>query len=298
MVVLVTGSQGQLGQAIQKLAPELSTFEFVFTDSNALNITDSKAIESAFKKHQPDFCINAAAYTAVDLAESEKDKTFEINEKAVHNLALACANHQAVLLHVSTDFVFDGTNQSPYLETNTTNPISVYGASKLAGELVIPKVLKEYFIIRTSWVFSENGKNFLNTMLRLADQKTEISVVNDQKGCPTHALDLAKALLLMIEKTANQSVQNAFGIYHFSNKNETTWFEFAQKIMEVYEKNCLVHPIPTSSYPTPAQRPKYSVMNTSKFEKTFEFEIQPWTKALLNYRNLGFNKILINQHKI
>ena len=285
MVVLVTGSQGQLGRAIQKLAPELSMFEFVFTDSNSLNITDSKAIASAFKQYQPDFCINAAAYTAVDLAESEKDKAFEINEKAVRHLALACANHQTVLLHISTDFVFDGTNNEPYLETDKTNPISVYGESKLAGELSIPTILKEYFIMRTSWVFSEFGKNFLNTMLRLADQKPEISVVNDQRGCPTHALDLAKALLIIIEKTAKHEVKNAFGTYHFSNKNETTWFGFAQKIMEVYEKNCLAHPIPTTSYPTPAKRPKFSVMNTSKFEKTFQFETQSWEEALQKYKN-------------
>ena len=284
MVVLVTGGYGQLGQAIQKLAPEMTNIEFVFTNSNTLNITDFEAVEQAFQTYNPKFCINAAAYTAVDLAETEVEKAFEINEKAVKNLALACAKHKTVLLHVSTDFVFDGNHNTPHLENHPTNPINVYGASKLAGEKLIPTVLDQFFIIRTSWVFSEYGKNFLNTMLRLADQKSEINVVHDQKGCPTHALDLAKALLTIITKTADQSVQNAFGIYHFSNKNETNWFEFAQKIMEVYDKSCKVQPIPTSSYPTPAKRPKYSVMNTTKFQTVFKFEIQPWDKALLTLK--------------
>jgi len=285
MVILITGGQGQLGQAIQKIAHNFPKFQFLFCNSSELNIADQLTVDSFFEKHNPDFCINAAAYTAVDLAETEVDKAFEINEKAVGTLAKACCKHQTVLLHVSTDFVFDGTNEFPYLETETTNPINVYGASKIAGEKLIPNFLNEYYIVRTSWVFSAFGKNFLNTMLRLADLKTEISVVHDQTGCPTHALDLAKALMTIIEKTANKEVQNQFGTYHFSNKTTTNWFEFAKKIMKVYKKDCTVLPIPTTSYPTPAKRPKYSVMNTSKFENTFHFNIQSWEEALLDYKN-------------
>lgn len=285
MVVLVTGGQGQLGQAIQSIASNYINIQFVFCDSKELDITSIESVKNSFAKHKPEFCINTAAYTAVDLAETEVEKAFEINEKAVKNLALACAKHKTVLLHVSTDFVFDGNHNTPYFENHPTNPINVYGASKLAGEKVIPTVLDQFYIIRTSWVFSAFGKNFLNTMLRLSEQKSEINVVNDQFGCPTHALDLAKALMTIIEKTANKDVQNQFGIYHFSNKTATNWFEFAKKIMEVYHKSCVVHPIPTTSYPTPAKRPKYSVMNTSKFENTFQFNIQSWEEALLGYKN-------------
>jgi dTDP-4-dehydrorhamnose reductase len=280
MVVLVTGSQGQLGQALQSIAKNYLYIEFVFCGSKDLDITDLANIKTLFTKYKPHFCINAAAYTAVDLAEIEKDKAFEINQKAVANLADVCATNQTILVHISTDFVFDGSKESPYVESDSTNPLSIYGASKLAGEQEIQRILQQFYIVRTSWVYSNFGKNFLNTMLRLASDRSEISVVNDQKGCPTNAVALAETLLLMIQKTANKEVLNAYGLYHFSNKNSTTWFGFAEKIMKVYNQNCKVNPIPSASYPTPAKRPTYSVLDTSKIEEVFQIQIQNWDEVL------------------
>jgi dTDP-4-dehydrorhamnose reductase len=279
MVIAVTGASGQLGQAIQSLSISYPDHQFYFFTSAEVNITQKATIEKAWTEIHPDFCINAAAYTAVDKAESEIELAYQINEVGVKNLAEVCQKHQTVLIHISTDFVFDGQSQIPYLETDQTHPQGVYGASKLAGEQAIAAVCEKYFIVRTSWLYSQFGHNFLKTMLRLAAEKPQVSVVNDQIGSPTHALDLAQMLLTMCFKPS----QN-YGIYHFSNQGSTSWFGFAQKIFEVYQLNTPLHPIPSSDYPTPAKRPAFSVMNTSKIQSEFQMEIPTWREALIKYK--------------
>lgn len=279
MVVAVTGASGQLGQAIKKLSEEHPEHQIHFFASADVDITQKETIEKSWAEIKPDFCINAAAYTAVDKAESEPELAYEINALGVKNLAEVCRKYHTVLIHISTDFVFDGQSNKPYLETDLTQPQGVYGASKLAGEQAISSICERYFIVRTSWLYSQFGHNFLKTMLRLADEKPEVRVVNDQIGSPTHALDLAKALLKIISKPSAN-----YGIYHYSNQGATSWFGFAQKIFEVYHLKTPLYPIPSSAYPTPAQRPAFSVMDTTKIKTEFQVEIPKWENALLKYK--------------
>ncbi len=279
MVIAVTGASGQLGQALKKVTQNHPKHEFHFFNSAQLDITQKASIEKAWKKIHPHFCINAAAYTAVDKAESEPELAYQVNADGVKNLAQICQQYQTVLIHISTDFVFDGQSDKPYPETHSTQPQGVYGASKLAGEQAISSICERYFIVRTSWLYSQFGHNFLKTMLRLAAEKPEVRVVNDQIGSPTHALDLAKALLKIISKPSAN-----YGIYHYSNQGATSWFGFAQKIFEVYHLTTPLYPIPSSAYPTPAQRPAFSVMDTTKIKTEFQVEIPKWENALLKYK--------------
>lgn len=275
MVVLVTGASGQLGQALQFIAPKYPEMHFVFCSSSELDITDKANCESVFKKHQPNFCINAAAYTAVDKAESEPEKAYAINVTGAKNIAEVCELHDTVLLHVSTDFVFNGQKNTPYTEEDLPNPTGVYGQTKLDGEVAVATVWEKHFIIRTSWVYSPFGNNFMKTMLRLASDRDSLSVVNDQIGTPTNAVDLAEALLKIIV-----SGKTGYGIYNFSNEGQCSWYDFAQKIFEVNKVSISVTPIPTSSYPTPAERPKYSVLDKSKIIKVFGLDIKKWEQSL------------------
>ncbi|MBS1535349.1 MAG: dTDP-4-dehydrorhamnose reductase [Bacteroidetes bacterium] len=279
MVIAVTGASGQLGQALKMLSEHHPEHQFHFYNSAEVNITQKAVIEKTWSEIQPDFCINAAAYTAVDKAESESELAYAINANGVKKLAEVCENHQTVLIHISTDFVFAGQSDKPYLETDLTQPQGVYGASKLAGEQAVEAICKKHFIVRTSWLYSQFGHNFLKTMLRLAAEKPEVRVVNDQIGSPTHAVDLAKALLTMISKPSSN-----YGIYHFSNQDRTSWFGFAQKIFEVYHLTTPLYPIATSDYPTPAKRPAFSVMDTTKIQKEFQIEIPTWQAALEKYK--------------
>lgn len=280
LVVLVTGANGQVGQSIQFIADNYPQIDFVFCDSKSLDITELSSIEAVFKKIKPDFCINAAAYTAVDQAESHVEQAFAINASGAKNLAKACATFKTILLHISTDFIFDGQSQTPYTEVAFPNPQSVYGQSKLEGEIAIQECLKDYFIVRTSWVFSQFGSNFKKSMLRLAAEREQLSVVDDQIGTPTNAVDLAEALLHIILYTVENPDNNRFGVYHFSNEGQCSWFEFAKKIFEVNNVSIALNPIPSSGYPTPAQRPKYSVLDKSKIKKAFNITIRTWDKAL------------------
>lgn len=280
MVVLVTGANGQLGQSLQQIAGLFPELNFIWLDSKALDITNQVEVKKVFEQFSPDFCINAAAYTAVDLAENEQEKAFAINATAVKNLALTCLDYQVVLLHISTDFVFDGTKKIPYQEVDACSPINVYGKSKWEGEQYLRHILPSHYIIRTSWVFSSHGNNFLKTMLRLSAQKDSISVVNDQIGRPTYAVSLAHVLIQMIIKTHQRKVHDVFGTYHFANSESCSWFDFAKKIMNVFERSCEVYPIPSDSYPTPAARPRYSVLNTNKIEHTFQINNQRWQNIL------------------
>ena len=230
MKVLVTGASGQLGQCLQDVvrSKAYSAFEFVFKSAAEFDITNSQRVAQEFKQNQYGYCINCAAYTAVDKAESEPDKADLVNVTGVKNLALACKENETILLHISTDFVFDGSTAQPYTEEDKTGPLGVYGSSKLRGEDEIRNLLSEYYIIRTSWLYSEHGNNFMKTMLRLGSQHKEIAVVNDQKGTPTYAKDLANFLLMLILTSSR-----AYGTYHFSNLGETSWFGFAQEIFRL-----------------------------------------------------------------
>lgn len=281
MVVLVTGANGQLGQALQFISEKHKDIDFVFCSSSDLDITDSVMCESVFEKHKPQFCINTAAYTAVDKAESEKEKAHAVNVIGAKNIAEACKKFGTTLLHVSTDFVFDGEKSNPYSENDLPNPTGVYGQTKLDGELAIQNTWEKHFIVRTSWVYSQFGNNFMKTMLRLASERDTLSVVNDQIGTPTNAVDLAEALAKMISFCEVQPIgTNRYGIYNFSNEGQCSWYDFAKKIFEVNNITITVNPIPTSDYPTPARRPKYSVLDKTKIKRTFEIDIKKWEEAL------------------
>lgn len=274
--ILVTGASGQLGHCIQKIAPDFEDrFEFIFADSQALDITDVDSISDYFYDHKPHFCINAAAYTAVDLAETESEKAFAVNAEGVKNLAEACAEYKTVLIHVSTDYVFNGDTQISYSEDSFTDPQGVYGASKLAGEEMALAANPKTVVIRTSWLYSEFSKNFVKTMLNLFSQRPELGIVNDQFGQPTNANDLAEAILKIIG-----TEPKVYGVFHFSNYPETTWFDFAEKIAEFAKSPVKLNPITTEQFPTPAKRPVRSTMALDKIEETYGIEPEHWENSL------------------
>lgn len=273
--ILVTGANGQLGQCLQKISSQFEEFEFIFTDSETLDITNKEEVNDFFWQNAPDFCINAAAYTAVDLAETEVEKAFLVNADGTENLAEACAENNAQFIHVSTDYVFDGENNLAYTEEDFTNPLGVYGASKLAGDELALEVNPCSVILRTSWVYSEFGKNFVKTMLNLFATKEELSIVADQFGQPTNANDLAEAIMKIIK-----SEKITPGIFNFSNLGRISWFDFAEKIAELSEAKIKLNAIETSQYPTPAKRPKNSVLDLDKISKTYAVTLKPWEESL------------------
>jgi dTDP-4-dehydrorhamnose reductase len=286
--ILVTGANGQLGRELQELAPRYRQYEFIFLSKEELPVEDSSRINKTFESYRPDYCINCAAYTAVDKAEAQRDLAFKINAEAVELLAKACKEYDCRFVHISTDYVFDGTAATPYSEESATNPQSVYGESKLEGEKLALDANPDTLIIRTSWVYSEFGKNFVKTMLRLMHDKEEINVVNDQTGSPTYAADLAEALLQIISTfhihysllTAHLPIAIGTPIYHFSNDGIISWYDFALAIKELSGSKCKVNPIPTTQYPTPAKRPAYSVLDKTKIQMTFGIELKDWRKSL------------------
>ena len=280
MVVLVTGASGQLGQSIQFISGNYPQIDFVFCSSSDLDITNKENCKEVFAKFQPNFCINAAAYTAVDKAESEPEKAHLINVVGARNLAEVCKETNATLLHVSTDFVFDGNNTKPYNEVDLPNPTGVYGQTKLDGEKAIQEILEQHFILRTSWVYSQFANNFMKTMLRLASERETLSVVNDQIGTPTNAVDLAEGLVTIISIHNSQLNNNNFGIYNFSNEGQCSWYDFAKKIFEVNDITIDLKPIPTTSYPTPAKRPAFSVLDKTKIKRVFGLQINNWEDSL------------------
>lgn len=273
--ILVTGANGQLGKELQQLSSRFALFEFIFLSREDLPVHHFEMVRHYFSVYQPQYFINCAAYTAVDRAESEKDKAFQVNGEAVGVLAAICKENNCRLLHISTDYVFDGSAHSPYKEDDPANPQSVYGASKLEGEKQALLYNPEAIIIRTSWVYSEYGKNFVKTMLRLMSEKEEINVVNDQLGSPTYAADLAEVIMEIIRSGNWQP-----GIYHYCNDGIITWFDFAMAIKELSGSACIVNPIPTSRYPTPAKRPAYSALDTTKIQRTFQLTIKDWKESL------------------
>ena len=273
--ILVTGANGQLGQCLQKISSQFEEFEFIFTDSETLDITNKEEVNDFFWQNAPDFCINAAAYTAVDLAETDVEKAFLVNADGTENLAEACAENNAQFIHVSTDYVFDGENNLAYTEEDFTNPLGVYGASKLAGDELALEVNPCSVILRTSWVYSEFGKNFVKTMLNLFATKEELSIVADQFGQPTNANDLAEAIMKIIK-----SEKITPGIFNFSNLGRISWFDFAEKIAELSDAKIKLNAIETSQYPTPAKRPKNSVLDLGKISKTYAIQLKPWEESL------------------
>ncbi len=289
MVVLVTGANGQLGQAIQSISEKHPEVAFVFCDSSFLDITNLINVNQVFNQVKPDYCINAAAYTAVDKAETEIEKAYLINVAGAKNLAEACKEYNTILLHVSTDFVFDGSmtslyEKSGYTEEDIPNPTGVYGQTKLDGEKAIQETFDNYFIIRTSWVYSKFANNFMKTMLRLGSERDSLSVVNDQIGTPTNAVDLAETLIKIIlytEYSRNVSSSDSnFGIYNFSNEGQCSWYDFANKIFEENNITIDLKPIPTTSYPTPAKRPAFSVLDKTKIKRVFGLQINKWEDSL------------------
>jgi len=277
MKIAVTGSNGQVGKELQLLLGNDDQLEVVFYDKTSLDITNSLKLNKEFAAHKFDVCVNAAAYTAVDKAEEDYDTAFDVNAQGAENLARVCELFNTKLIHISTDFVFDGEKQSPYTEKDQTNPISAYGETKLVGEERVLKVLPLSIVIRTSWVYSHFGNNFVKTMKRLTKERDTLSVVNDQMGNPTYAADLAQMIHHLINSDGLADVR---GLYHFSNKGNISWYDFAEAINQLCANNCSITPIPSVEYPTPAARPKYSVMDTSKIESELGIKILPWKERL------------------
>ena len=273
--ILVTGSNGQLVKELQQAAALFPQFDFVFLSREELLIHDFESVKKVFKSYQAQCIINCAAYTAVDKAEQEKELSFQINGAAVGLLAAICKAEHCKFIHISTDYVFDGTASVPYLEDSPTSPQGVYGASKLEGEKQALQFNPDSIIIRTSWVYSSFGKNFVKTMLKLLQVKDEISVVDDQIGSPTYAKDLAEVILQII---ASQNWQP--GIYNYSNDGEISWYDFAERIKELSGSSCKINPIPTTQYPTPAKRPAYSVLDKTKIQQVLGIKLKDWQNSL------------------
>ena len=279
--ILVTGANGQLGSELQQLSGFYPQFHFLFADSKVLPIDQADAVYSYFEKNKPDYCINCAAYTAVDKAEIEIARAMLVNGTAVGFLAKAALANLCQLLHISTDYVFDGTAVSPIEENAVVNPLGIYGISKQQGEALAFEFSPGAIVVRTSWVYSAFGNNFVKTMVRLMGERKELNVVNDQFGSPTYAADLAKALLTIIGFLDTQEDRKQYsGIYHYSNQGIISWYDFAAAIKDMISSSCTVHPIPGSAYPTPAKRPAYSAFNTDKISQTFNIPILPWKESL------------------
>ena len=274
--ILVTGSNGQVGSEIKELSPNYP-YHFFFTDKETLDITNEEVIKNFVEKNNINTIINCAAYTAVDKAESDEVTADLVNRKAVKKLAKISLLNNNKLIHISTDYVFDGKAYKPYCEEFQTNPQSVYGATKLAGENEMIKINPaNSIIIRTSWVYSSFGANFVKTMLRLGREKESLGVIFDQVGTPTYAKDLAQTILEIIPKIQNSKLS----IYHYSNEGAISWYDFAKEIMKMAKLPCKINPIETKDYPTPAKRPHYSLLNKSKIKSTFNIEIPYWKDGL------------------
>jgi dTDP-4-dehydrorhamnose reductase len=273
--ILVTGAGGQLGNELKAIAASYPDYKFLFVSRQQLPIDDFDAVTLFFKGNNIAYCINCAAYTAVDKAESEKEIAFRINTDAVANLANICRQRAIQFIHISTDYVFDGSATHPYKETDHTNPMGVYGASKCKGEELALQNNPSAIIVRTSWLYSSFGGNFVKTMLRLMKERQSINVVDDQYGCPTYAADLAAAIMQLIASGVNKP-----GIYNYSNEGITNWYGFAVAIKETTNSSCIINPIPTTQYPTPAKRPAYSVLDTKKIRETFRISIPEWKISL------------------
>lgn len=280
--ILVTGANGQLGNEIRSVANGLSAYNFLFTDVDELDITQSLQVQKFINDNQIDAVINCAAYTAVDKAEEEIDLATKINTEAPEVCAKACAEKNIPFIHVSTDYVFNGENCRPYSESDSVNPVSVYGKTKLEGEKKAMVANVKTIVVRTSWLYSCFGNNFVKTMMRLGAERNELNVVFDQVGSPTNAADLANALIQITEKCFSEDFnwEQMRGVYHFSNEGVCSWYDFAVEIMKINQLKCQVSPITSDQYPTPAKRPAFSVLNKTKIKSNFGVPIPHWHESL------------------
>jgi len=276
-LILITGKNGQLGSELADIAVQYTgQFDFSFFGRDQLDIGNKEQLANVFLALQPAYVINCGAYTAVDKAETEKEKALGINAEGVGVLATLCKEHCAKFIHISTDYVFNGQGTEPYKEEDVTDPVNYYGYTKLLGEKLALQNNEDTIVIRTSWVYSRYGNNFVKTMIRLMNQRPEINVVSDQIGSPTYAKDLAEAIMLIITNKAGFTA----GIYHFSNNGIISWYQFACAIKDIKQLNSIVHPIPTTAYPTPAKRPAYSVMDKSKIVADYGIVLRDWKDSL------------------
>lgn len=274
--IVVFGASGQLGQCLKTVAAAKGITSIYFPTEAEANILDVDTLKKVFETYQPEWCINCAAYTAVDKAEDDVDTARKINRTGVENISELCAKNNSILVHVSTDFVFKGDGHTPLTENDKADPVSIYGRTKLEGEQEVIRILEKYYIIRTSWLYSEFGNNFVKTMLRLGAERDELKIVADQVGTPTYGIDLADCILQIIS-----SGITAYGLYHYSNEGETSWYEFAKAIFELSHTHVNTLPIKTSEYPARAVRPAYSVMDKTKIKQTFNIEIPYWRDSLV-----------------
>ena len=280
MRILVTGANGQLGQAFKSYKNDFESYEFYFKSIADIDITDKKSLELFFENQQIDFVINCAAYTDVDGAENDKNNAFKVNAEAVENFAVLAKKHGFGLVHFSTDYVFDGESEMPYLETDEVNPINIYGASKLAGEQAILKESPENsIIIRTSWLYGNSGKNFVKTILQKSEELEELSVVNNQIGVLTNAEEMTKSILEILPKIKNKQPE----IYHYSGDGISSWYDVAVEICDNAQRNCAIKPVSSNHYKTAAKRPKFSKLDNTKFKSDFGAEIMNWRERLELY---------------
>lgn len=278
--IVVFGASGQLGQCFKSLAEKDGLSTIYFPSESEANILDIDALKKVFETYKPAYSINCAAYTAVDKAEDDQELAIKINKTGVENLSSLCAQNNSTLIHISTDFVFKGDKPRPLNEDDITMPISVYGQTKLDGEKIAKVLLDKLFIIRTGWLYSEYGNNFVKTMLKLGAEKDELKIIADQVGTPTYAIDLASCILQVIN-----SRSEAYGIYHYSNEGVTSWYDFAKAIFDISGTKVKTIPVKTEEYITKATRPAYSVMDKSKIKKEFNMEIPYWRDSLITCIN-------------
>ncbi|MGY0038980.1 dTDP-4-dehydrorhamnose reductase [Pedobacter sp. NJ-S-72] len=274
--IIVIGGSGQLGQCLSEVVSgKEQSFNYLFLSKGDLDFVNAEDVARVFEKYKPLYCINCAAYTAVDQAEEDLDQVFEINEFAVKRLAENCISYNATLIHISTDFVFNGNSSIPLTEDMHTSPVNVYGLSKLKGEQEIQEIMNQYFIIRTSWLYSEKANNFVKTMLKLSQSKDQLNVIYDQIGTPTYAMDLARVIVYII-----QNKINTYGLYHYSNEGVASWYDFAKAVFEFAEVDMKVLPVASSAFVTKAKRPHYSVMDKTKIKAVMGIEIPYWRDSL------------------
>ncbi len=278
-LIVIAGRHGQLGQElVQASVAYDDAFIFLFAGRYELDLGKPETITAFFEKHQPAYFINCAAYTAVDKAEAEQEAAYTINAESVGMIAQQCHKYGCIFVTISTDYVFDGKCTRPYQINDATDPVNYYGFTKWVGEKLALENNNKTIVIRTSWLYSTRGNNFVKTILRLMKEKTELTVVSDQIGCPTYSADLADAILKII--TSLEKGNNHYGIYQYSNSGAISWFDFAVAIGDIAKLSCQVIPVPTSAYPTAAKRPAYSVMDTSQIAKTYGIDIKDWKESL------------------
>ena len=278
--LLVIGRNGQLGRSVAKMAAGFPQLQIDCAGRDKLDMVNPGSIESFFAQHHYDLILNSAAYTAVDQAESEPEQAEQLNHYAVAELARVAKQQQSFLIHVSTDYVFDGESNTPYLESDATNPVGVYGSSKLRGEQALQEITPKGCIVRTSWLYSEFGNNFVKTMLRLGKEREQLNVVSDQIGSPTYASDLAQVLLTIATREAVSQSSSEVPLFHYANQGIGSWYDFATAIFELAGLDCMTQPITTAEYPTAAKRPHFSVLNTVNIRKQFQISIPYWRDSL------------------